>query len=374
MLSLADATELSLARGRLMQALPDGGTMVALEADAAEVEPLLGERVSIAAVNGQRATVLSGDEDAVSAVVAGFPERRSNRLWTSHAFHSYRMDPMVAELRAVAQKLTYAEPLIPMVSNLTGAPVEHLDAEYWVRQARSTVRFADGVAWLRSQGVTRFVEIGPDGVLSALASGGVPVLRRDRTDGVAVMEALARLYAGGVRVDWDAVFAGVGQVELPTYPFQRQRYWQDSRDRTAERMWSILDSADIDAPLSSVLPSLAALRGSSPPADEPPGPGEPATLRQRLALLPGDDQLGVLLDLVLTHTATVLGHEQVAAIEADQEFLDVGFASLTAMELRNRLAATSGVDLPPTLIYDYPTPAAVADHLRVQLEMVANGQ
>jgi acyl transferase domain-containing protein len=357
-----------------MQAQPAGGTMVALEADPAEVAPLLAERVAIAAVNGPRATVLSGDEDAVAAVVAAFPDRRAKRLRTSHAFHSHRMDPVVDELGAVARKLAYAEPSIPMVSNLTGTPVDGLDAEYWMRQARETVRFADGVAWLRGQGVTRFVEIGPDGVLSALTSGAVPMLRRDRDEVVAVTEALTRLHVDGVRVDWDAVFAGVGRVELPTYPFRRQRFWQVGRDRATERIWAVLDSADADAPLSSVLPALAALRGSAPPSDEPPGAEEPVTLRERLARMPREDHLGVLVELVRTHTATVLGHDEVAAIEADQDFLDAGFASLTAMELRNRLVTASGVELPPTLIYDYPTPAAVADHLRVHLDPAAGEQ
>jgi acyl transferase domain-containing protein len=216
--------------------------------------------------------------------------------------------------------------------------------------------------------VTRFVEVGPDGVLSAMTSGGIPVLRRDRPDDIAVSEALARLYVEGVPVDWNAVFAGVGQVELPTYPFQRQRYWQHSRGRNDERIWAILDNADADAPLSSVLSELAILRGE--PAEEPQDTGEPVTLRERLAGLPGEEQGCVLLDLVVAHTAAVLGHERVDAVAADQEFLDVGFASLTAVELRDRLMAASGVDLPPTLIYDYPTPADVAGHLGARLGVV----
>nr|BAO66519.1 type I polyketide synthase [Streptomyces sp. MJ635-86F5] len=238
-LSLADAARLVAARGRLMQALPSGGAMVAVEAGEAEVLPLLDASVSIAAVNGPSSVVVSGEEAAVEAVVGRFAGlgRRTSRLRTSHAFHSPLMEPMLAEFRAVAEELTYHEPEIPVVSNLTGALVEEFTADYWVRHVREAVRFADGIAWLRGEGVTRFVELGPDGVLAGMArqlidapeTVTVAMLRKDRPEPTALLTALGQLHVTGVQVDWEAFFADTGarRVDLPTYAFQHRRFWLD---------------------------------------------------------------------------------------------------------------------------------------------------
>ncbi|WP_447009154.1 SDR family NAD(P)-dependent oxidoreductase [Saccharothrix hoggarensis] len=229
-LSLDDAATLVAARGRLMQALPEGGAMVAVQATEDEVRPLLGDRVSIAAINGPTAVVLSGDEDAVSAAAATFAERgrRTKRLRVSHAFHSAHMDPMLVEFRLVAENLTYHRPAVPIVSTVTGALADRLtEPGYWVEQVRQEVRFADAVATLRAQGVTNVVELGPDSVLSAMAGDGVPLMRAGRPEAETAIAALAELHGRGVAVDWEAFFAGTGatRVPLPTYPFQRDRYW-----------------------------------------------------------------------------------------------------------------------------------------------------
>ncbi|MGA5822918.1 SDR family NAD(P)-dependent oxidoreductase, partial [Kitasatospora sp. NPDC094028] len=235
--SLADACALVAARGRLMQALPSGGAMLAVQATEDEVLPLLGDFVSIAAVNGPRSIVVSGADDAVAAIEAHFADRRTTRLRVSHAFHSPLMDPMLEDFREVLNGLTYHTPSIPVVSNLTGAPAEDLcTPDYWVRHVREAVRFADGVRTLHEAGVRRFLELGPDAVLTALTASALPddadavatpALRKDRPEEANLLQALASLHVHGAKVDWRALLAGAGRhlAELPTYPFEHRDYW-----------------------------------------------------------------------------------------------------------------------------------------------------
>ncbi|MFE9425664.1 SDR family NAD(P)-dependent oxidoreductase [Kitasatospora sp. NPDC006697] len=234
--SLPDACRLVAARGRLMQALPAGGAMVAVKATEAELAPLLTGRVSIAAVNGPESVVLSGEAEAVRAIAARF--ERTRELAVSHAFHSPLMDPVLAGFREVAAGLEYRPPRLALVSTLTGAPAtaeELCDPEYWVRHVREAVRFADGVRALERAGARRFLEIGPGGVLTALAAetlGGeaalVPLLRRDRPEAAALLTALGAYHVHGGELDWARVLPGGAAVELPTYAFQRSRYWMVS--------------------------------------------------------------------------------------------------------------------------------------------------
>ncbi|WP_410612237.1 type I polyketide synthase [Amycolatopsis sp. lyj-109] len=240
-LSLPDAAELVAARGRLMEALPEGGAMVSLrageEAVAAEVAKT-GGRAGIAAVNGPDSVVVSGDEDVVLELAAGFAAAgvRTKRLKVSHAFHSPRMDAMLADFAAVAETLTYHPAERAVVSTVTGALAgpELSTPDYWVRQARASVRFADAVATLAGQGVRTFLEIGPDAVLSAMAADclgedvvAVPLVRRDRPEERTFAAALAALWVRGVPVDLSAAFTGARRVPLPTYAFQHRRYWPE---------------------------------------------------------------------------------------------------------------------------------------------------
>ncbi|WP_278188727.1 acyltransferase domain-containing protein [Micromonospora sp. R77] len=235
-LSLPDAARLVAARGRLMQALPAGGAMVAVRATEDEVTPLLGDGVCLAAVNATGSVVLSGDEDAVLRAAAPFAARGTRRLAVSHAFHSHLMDPMLAGFRAVAESVEYRRPRIPVVSNLTGQVVDEFTAEHWVRHVREAVRFADGVRTLRTLGTARFVELGPDAPLCAAVADDVPqdcliqpLLRRDVPEVAALTSAVARLWTAGVPTDWAAFFAGTGATpaDLPTFAFQRRRFWLD---------------------------------------------------------------------------------------------------------------------------------------------------
>ena len=223
--SLTDACVLVAARARLMEALPEGGAMVAIEATEADVVAELRDGVDIAAVNGPRAIVVSGQADAVAEVAGKFP--RTKALRVSHAFHSSLMDPMLDEFAAVAAKITYHEPRVPIVP--TGGRGDVCTPEYWVRQVRDSVRYAEAVATLEGEGVTEFLELGPDATLSALAGGHgafLPVLRKDRPEPGTLIAALAGLHVRGRDVGWAKMFPGGRRVDLPAYPFQRKRFWQ----------------------------------------------------------------------------------------------------------------------------------------------------
>jgi mycoketide-CoA synthase len=242
-LSLQDACALVAARGRLMGALPDGGGMAAARASEDEVlQSLSGfkERLSVAAVNGPESVVVSGELDALDEWEAAFAERKVTRLRVSHAFHSQLMDPMLDEFRTILASLSFAEPSIPIVSNVTGelAGEALRTPEYWVSHVRRAVRFCDGVRTLETAGVSRFLELGPDGVLTAMAYEClgeesaerallVSTLRARRAETGELVGFLARAHANGVEVDWSALFGptGTGHVELPTYAFQRRHFW-----------------------------------------------------------------------------------------------------------------------------------------------------
>ncbi|MET8997332.1 type I polyketide synthase [Amycolatopsis sp. NPDC004169] len=276
-MTLPGACALVAARATLMQALPAGGAMVSIAAPESAVT--LTEGVSIAAVNGPESVVVSGDETAVLAIAAEFAARgvKTKRLTVSHAFHSPLMDPMLDEFRAVADTLTYHPAEIPVLSNVTGALAGPFTADYWVRHVREAVRFADGVATLEAEGTRIFLELGPDGVLSAMVPGvAVPALRRDRSEERALLSALSTVHAHGVAVDWAAFFPQAGPVDLPTYPFRRQRFWPEPAPAAPvsegdAEFWAAVEGEDLEA-LGSLLgldgdqraaiaPALPALSG-----------------------------------------------------------------------------------------------------------------
>ncbi|MFJ7150330.1 type I polyketide synthase [Streptomyces sp. NPDC100445] len=350
-LDLDDACTLVAARGRLMQALPEGGAMVAVQATEDEVRPLLDDRVGLAAVNGPSSVVLSGEEAAVLAAAEGFAKTR--RLTVSHAFHSPLMDPMLDAYRAVAEKLTFHAPRVPLVSTLTGRPAgdELRDPGYWVRHVRETVRFADAVAALTAAGASRFVELGPDAVLTGLARACpdtedallVALGRRHGAEPATLMAGLARLYTDGLAPDWAALFPGTARVELPTYAFRHARYWLDA----------------------DVALTTGALTEPVPPAAT--GHADAGPLRQRLADAPPAEQEALLTDVVRAQTAAILGHTGAEAVEPDAVFLEIGMDSVSAAELRAALGTALGTTLPAGAVFDHRTPAALAAVLRGHL-------
>ncbi|QDY07369.1 SDR family NAD(P)-dependent oxidoreductase [Micromonospora sp. HM134] len=257
--SLEDACRVVAARGGLMQALPAGGAMLAIAAPLAELD--LGD-IDVAAVNGPRAVVVSGTEEQIAALEASL-EVKTRRLRVSHAFHSHLMDPMLAGYGLVLDGVTANPAGIPLVSTVTGdlaGDAELGSVEYWQGQVRGTVRFADAVAALAARGVTRFIEIGPDSVLTAMVADSVDdavtiaLQRRDREQVTAYATGMAQAWTTGVDLDWTAVHPGARQVDLPTYAFQHQHYWM--QDTGSDRDVTAAGLLDAGHPLLSALTTL----------------------------------------------------------------------------------------------------------------------
>jgi len=356
-LSLADAAELVAARGRLIQRLPPGGAMVAVQASESELRAALADGppgVGIAAVNSPRSLVVSGDEEPTLRLAEGFSVlgRRTARLRVSHAFHSHRMDGMLAGFREVAERLTFAAPTAPIASSLTGkvvTPEEIGNPDYWVQHVRATVRFADAVGALHEAGVTRFLEVGPDAVLIGMAGEVLDTepallaaaLRRGRPEVATLLAAVGEAHVSGLPVDWAAVLGDDAQpVSLPGYAFQRRRYW--------------LDGDAVPRPSTETAPG--------PPAWEAPADDAPEPVR-----------LEALLDLVVQESAAVLGHATSERVESDTAFAELGMDSLSALQLRKRLAAATGLSLPGSLVIDHPSPEALAAFLAAKTSDQATG-
>ncbi|NKY88122.1 type I polyketide synthase [Nocardia veterana] len=239
---LADAAVLVAARARLLGALPPGGAMAAVSAAAAEVRSALVDGVEIAAVNAPESVVVSGTADRVEEVTAALRAggHRVDRLAVSHAFHSALVAPILDEFAAVAERIEYRTPAIAMVGARTGsiAGPELTRPDYWVRQIREPVRFAEGVRALVDAGAVRFAVLGPDGGLSGLVAAAagsrdvlaVGALRKGRDEVRATIESVAALYVDGAEVDWRAILAGesAAYVPVPTYAFAHQRYWAEA--------------------------------------------------------------------------------------------------------------------------------------------------
>ncbi|MEU2221535.1 beta-ketoacyl synthase N-terminal-like domain-containing protein [Streptomyces sp. NPDC018347] len=358
--SLEDAAALVSARGRLMDNLPAGGAMAALQASEAEVLAELervGSAACVAAVNGPQAVVVSGPEADVLAAVARWKAagRKATRLRVSHAFHSDLVTPVLEEFREVAESLTYRRPAVPVVSDVTGmlAPPDQLcSPAYWVRHVREAVRFADGVRTLRDHCVATLLDVGPNGSLAALATGcladAVPdsasadraadgevvtiaASRQSGTEVETVLLAVGAAHARGAAVD-RAALAGSASApaDLPTYAFQEARYW-----------W----------PRPGGGPAPAVEPPTGPSADAAPyGAGE-ALGGERLA------------SVVRAEVAAVTGLASPSDVDPQRSFLDIGLTSVGALELHRRLQKATGARISVTFAYEHPTPAALCAHL-----------
>ncbi|WP_433789721.1 SDR family NAD(P)-dependent oxidoreductase [Actinoplanes sp. CA-252034] len=393
--SLVDAATLVTARGRLMQALPAGGAMLAVQASEDEVRGAF-PGIDIAAVNGPRSVVVSGPDSDISLVEGG--PWKTTRLRTSHAFHSRLMEPMLADFDRAVRALSFNAPTIPVVSS-----GDWSNPAYWVSHVRDTVRFADAIAQVGGSDSAsrhsrasspadpvseprladvRFVELGPDAVLSAMVDDAVPLLRRGRDEVTTLLTGVATLFAQGVPVQWSALFNGVEPADLPTYPFQRQRYWLEFRATTTDPVeaafWDRIEQGDLpglaaqlgvaETDLETVLPALAGWRAQGRDRAtvdgwryrvvwEPVTDPAPATLDGAWALI-GDVPLAAMLE---RHGATVTDDVRaavgiVAAPATPEE----------ALELVQSLAA-DGVTAPLWLVTRGAVATGRADVTQAQL-------
>ncbi|TXH24305.1 MAG: SDR family NAD(P)-dependent oxidoreductase, partial [Elusimicrobia bacterium] len=343
--SLADAVRLVAARGRLMQALPVRGAMVMLGAPEARVLAALAplrDRAAIAAVNGPDQVVISGDEAAVLGVAETFAAAgvRTRRLRVSHAFHSPLMAPMLDAFQTVARTVRYSPPKIALVSTAVG---QVATAEYWVEHVRAPVRFYEGLRSLVDAGVRRFVELGPAPILSSLGAESFPdagctwlaSLREDRPDARLIRESAARLWISGVPVAWrddDAV--RVHPVNLPTYAFERERYWIDGRPAALSQP----SAAHASEPTPLTHPAVTAVDASRL------SPAELSTWIRR-------------------EVAVTCGATDDSAISPSRDLFEQGFDSLLLVELRSRLAAGLGQTIPMEVLFRQRTVAALTAYL-----------
>jgi acyl transferase domain-containing protein len=248
-LSLDDALELVARRAKLIQDLP-GGAMLAVPLPEEEVRPLLGEDLSLSATNGPHFCVVGGTGEAVSELDRQLTGHGVSclRLRTTHAFHSALMEPAVAPFTKMAGTVRMQAPAIPFVSNVTGTWItanDLADPAYWARHLRQTVRFAEGIGELLRNPEHVFLEVGPGATLGTLVKQHpaaaanrvtVPTLREGGSDLETLLEAVGRLWIAGTRVDWTRFHSGERRlkVPLPTYPFERQRYWIDQPKDSAK--------------------------------------------------------------------------------------------------------------------------------------------
>ncbi|MFE3308467.1 type I polyketide synthase [Embleya sp. NPDC059213] len=352
-LTLADAARLVARRSRLLTGLAPGGGMASVPRPADEVRAGLGDRadrVGIAAINGPASTVVSGDRDALDALLAEYTEAGVDvrSIPVDYASHSPHVEPLRADLLRELAGIAPAPSPIAFYSTVTGGLLETtaLDADYWYRNLRGTVRFADAVRAALADGRRTFVEASPHPVLTmglrqtldADEAAGAPALtvgtlRRGDGGPRRLLTSLAQVYVHGTPVDWTAALpATARRTTLPTYAFQRTRHW-------------------IAEPAAPTATRAAATPATPAPADPATGP-EPAVAT-------GPDPL----ILVRATAAVVLGHAGPGAVDPDRTFKDLGFDSVGALEFRDRLAAASGIPLSASLTFDHPTPRAAARHL-----------
>jgi acyl transferase domain-containing protein len=399
-LSIRDAALVVALRGKIIaRELSGTGGMMSVPLPRDETAWRIADwdaGLSVAAEIGPHATVVAGGEEALGVLVARCHAEglTARRVAIDYPSHSAGVAPVADEVVATLAPIRPRAGHVPYLSTVTGAPLDTaaLDAPYWYRNLRAPVELRAAVEHLIATGHRVFVEVSPHPVLTAgIADTGaalgtdvvaVGTLRRGADGPARFRTALAEAHVRGVPVDWRPAFPAAHVVDLPAYRFQHRRYWLGTGRPAATadtEFWAAVDRGDLtglgsaldlpaDATLADLLPALAEWRRRTrpePPREEPAdtGPG----FAERLAGRPRAQRHDVVLDVVLRHIAAVLGYGPGEWPAPDRAFRELGFDSVTGVHLRNRLGAELGLELPTTLVYDHPAPAALAGHLLTEL-------
>ncbi len=397
-LSLQDAARLVALRSKLLSELVGAGWMASVALGGEELAERLqrwGERIVIAALNGPAASVVSGERAAIEELLAECEAEGVRARGVAGALgagHSPQVEALRERMLAAFAPVVPRASEVPFYSTLTGGPLStaELGAEHWYRNARETVRFAQAVRGLLAEGPCTLIEVSPHPVLTgavqgtvedvagdaALETGVVGTLRRGQGGAERLLTSLAEAWVRGVNVEWGAVFQGSAarRVGLPTYAFQRRHYWVSASAPGAGA--SASGAGGLTAAEAGRAPAQTPQAGAQTPqaqaadagdgelaaADTPADgtAGAAGSLARRVAVASEDERAQIVTEAVRTQIAVVLGHESAEEIDPRQPLLELGFDSVTALELRNRMRVATGLELPATLLFEHPTPAALA--------------
>jgi amino acid adenylation domain-containing protein/non-ribosomal peptide synthase protein (TIGR01720 family) len=384
--SLEDALKLIAARGRLMQQLPRG-KMLAVSLPQEEIIPLLGEQLSLAAVNGPSRCIVSGPIEAIDALERLLGEQSvvCRQLHTSHAFHSAMMEPALAPFTELVKQVPLSPPAIPFISNLTGRPItagEATDPGYWARHMRQTVRFADGMRTLLAEDPSRvLLEVGPGHALSAMVTQH-PQASREQiilsslrhpqiqcSDDAFLLQALGRLWLAGVSIDWPGFYARERRqrLPLPTYPFERQRCWIDPPQKGIQ--------GSNGTRLQDILPGIPANVTALPQNGRENGHALTKDTQERgmvmvetrpVALSPSSRRENISSTLK-TIFAQLFGVNP-ADIEDSTTFFEMGADSLALLQASQAIREKLAISVPFRLLFEeYPTIEALAGYIDREL-------
>ncbi|MFE2303578.1 type I polyketide synthase [Streptomyces sp. NPDC059445] len=354
-LSLRDATKIVALRSKaLVELIGHGGMAFVAESETVVQQHLTpwSDRIGIAVVNGPRAVVVSGEPDALDEFIEKMKAdgRQAQRIKVDYASHSHQVTRVRDEVIRALSDVSPKSSELPFYSTLYGEIIDtaRLDAEYWYNNLREKVRFESSVRQMAADGFRVFVEMSPHPVLTVPVQEMTEDLddalvlsssRRGRGETEAVLSSLAALHVRGGDVDWSALFTTRRQIDLPTYAFQRQRYW-----------------------LSSA-PTAGVTAQASPAEPQPVPDDQQVPLPQRLVALVPDDAQALVLDHVLERVAVVLGHPSTESIDPDGEFTKIGFDSMLSADLSKRLTASTGLKLRPNVVLRHPSPRLIARHI-----------
>lgn len=366
--SLEDALALVAARGRLMQGMPKG-SMLAVRLDEKSVRKYLGEELSLSAINGPSGCVVAGPTPAIDSLEMLLTEQRigCRLLQTSHAFHSPMMQPIIAPFTELLEHIKLNPPKIPYLSNLTGTwicPEQATSPIYWGNQLRETVRFAEGLDELLKTRDQILLEVGPGQTLASLAKRHpanasdkvLPSLGQGKDSSSELAEmmiTLGRLWIEGVPVNWAALHRGEKRrrVPLPTYPFERQRYWIEGKKLgvgTLPAEASLHESPNVETDVSERVNNI-------PQADSESQAHHRPELHNAYVA-----PQTALHEVLVTVWRAILGFEKVGI---DDNFFDLGGDSLLATQVISRLRAVFRMDVSPNSLFDAPTIDKLALHM-----------